>query len=154
MASRSPPRSALQEQRGARKSCEKSESTEEVGQLVRSQTIAFFRTEFTSGERRLTAWSCPVPPPRISSRLLVGQRMLTRPRDVARVFSVWPVFRRGFSQAQATRCGKRRVYRCARTCAHQRNRVALARDSPADEQSDNCRNTPTRQKTRGPERRI
>src|SRR5262249_60231130 len=46
MATRSQPRSAQQEQRGARKSCGKNESTEEIAQLVRSQIVSYLRREF------------------------------------------------------------------------------------------------------------
>src|SRR5438874_11371904 len=89
-----------------------------------------------------------------SSRSRVGQRMLTPRHDAARAFLVRSAFPLAFPQAQAIRCGRRRAYRCAHTYAHQRNRVALAGDSLEGEQSDNCRNTPTRQKTRGPVRRT
>src|SRR5215472_3997392 len=46
MATRSPPRSAQQEQRGARKSCGKNEPTEEIAQLVQSQIVSYFGREF------------------------------------------------------------------------------------------------------------
>src|SRR5207253_6265891 len=83
-----------------------------------------------------------------------AKRILILQRDPARVFSVRSAFQRAFSQARAIRYGRSRAYRCARTYARQRNRVALEGDSLVVEQSDNCRNTPRRQKTQGPVRRT
>src|SRR5690348_10338083 len=94
MAARSPPQSALQEQTAARKSCAKNESTEEIGQLVRSQTISYFRTEFSSGEHTLTACSCAALIRRVfqADRVLVKECLLTR---MTRLVRLW--FGRSFS---------------------------------------------------------
>src|SRR5947208_13559962 len=93
----------------------------------------------------------------IPLRCPIAQRAhptITLPRDAVRAFSVGPVFRLVFAPTRSNQCETRRAYRCARKCARQRNRAALAGGLPEAERSDNCRSTPATQKTQAQLRHV
>src|SRR4029077_18490679 len=82
------------------------------------------------------------------------QLQITHLRDAVAAFWAWWVFRLIFDPTQSIRCERRQACRCARTCARQRSRVALAEGLQVNELSDNYRNRQATQKMRGPLRHV